>query len=109
MLALGWDLAAERVISGAVFLGAAAAVLHYGRRFVMWVRSFVRFADNAQQVWTLVEHEFKPNHGTSLRDAVDRIEAGQVELIIRLDAHDTRFDNLEELVTAPPTKKKATT
>ena len=97
----------ELAIKVAATMAAVAALGHYGRRFILWVRGFVRFVDHAQGVWTLVEHEFKPNHGTSMRDAIDRIEAGQVELIVRIDAHDCRFDALEELVTAPPPKKKA--
>jgi hypothetical protein len=109
MVGFGLDLAAERVISIVAFLAAVAALAHYGRRFILWVRTFVRFVDNAQEVWTLVEHEFKPNHGTSMRDAIDRIEGGQVELIVRLDEHDKRFDALEELVTSPPPKKKVST
>jgi hypothetical protein len=109
MVGFGLDLAAERVISIVAFVAEVAALAHYGRRFILWVRTFVRFVDNAQEVWTLVEHEFKPNHGTSMRDAIDRIEGGQVELIVRLDEHDKRFDALEELVTTPPPKKKAST
>ncbi|MFD6094542.1 hypothetical protein ACFWGN_20715 [Oerskovia sp. NPDC060338] len=34
-----------------------------------------------------IDHEMKPNHGSSMRDAIDRIERGQERQAERLDRH----------------------
>lgn len=40
------------------------------------------------QIWDKLQHEFEPNSGTSLRDAVDRT-------VLRLAELNDRFDDLE--------------
>lgn len=41
-----------------------------------------------QQIWDRLQHEFEPNSGSSLRDAVDRTD-------LRLAELNDRFDDLE--------------
>ena len=66
------DVTFTSVQQGAVWVSAVLGALALVWRFV--VRPVIAFGQRLEHVMESVEEQLYPNHGTSLRDAVIRIE-----------------------------------
>lgn len=82
-------IAAVEVLQAFALLGAALGGLGAAWQWVF------KPTHKVATLLELVEYELAPNHGKSLRDAVDRIERSQVLHASRLDRIDTRLDRIE--------------
>lgn len=77
-----WSPLANDIITWGAVIAAAA---------VIWSKVLKPAAQRLallQQIWDRLQHEFEPNSGSSLRDAVDRT-------VLRLAELNDRFDDLE--------------
>ncbi len=88
-----WGLGATHINAWWMIGGAVAVSILLQRMWKhivipLWSirRAVVRFADNHATLMEIAE-EFKPNHGTSLRDVVDRIEASLGKSNEAIDLH----------------------
>ena len=68
----------------AAALTALATIGHYIRK---GVRSVMRFANRLEKAFLTVEKELLPNGGSSLRDAVNRIQAQLGIDNVTIDSH----------------------
>jgi len=55
-------------------------------------------AAEASPTLLAISDQFKPNHGTSLRDVIDRIEAQQTRQDVRLDRQDEQLETIENKI-----------
>ena len=86
------------VLSGAnefmaLFIAAAATI---GILFKVWKaqKAAVIKAHEAAQVMDRVALEFQNNHGSSMKDAIDRLEAGQVDQAEQMRRHQEQMTEL---------------
>ncbi|WP_030147954.1 MULTISPECIES: hypothetical protein [Mycetocola] len=114
--------AGEATIAQAVLVaGAIIAVATLCWRVWPWVKGFValvsalgdlprflvdtrRHARETTAVLTAVKDEVLPNHGGSMRDAVDRGERASAELAVRLGAVEQKLADLEDTLTRDNTR-----
>lgn len=96
MFALELETWVDYVVAVTAVLGALALV---GRLIIQpivrAVRKVVATVDRVEAAVVFVEAEMKPNGGSSLRDAVNRIEATVAAHEGRLVIDDQRFDRIE--------------
>lgn len=74
------DLLLTIVLIGAA-TGAIATILHYGWKVA---RGAYRMAKRIESTFELVDHELRPNSGSSLYDAIKRIDS-RVEVLESID------------------------
>lgn len=95
VLGVAWEDNAEAIIKAGAVLSAVAA---FGRFLVVPV---VRYFKRIEKAMSVVEHEFRPNNGSSLRDAIDRVEGVLSTMQNDLSTLAGRADALEDYITNP--------
>lgn len=102
MLAFAWDIHTKRVVAFGALVGAGAVI------WSKFLQPLVEFAVRFVKLAAVVEHEFKPDGGLSMRDAIDRVEKSQGVTNVRLDgverqqkSTNDRLDALELYATTP--------
>lgn len=75
---------------------AAAAVLTAVATFIGALRQGAKTRSDVHMLHRQLNHEMKPNHGSSLRDSNDRIEEKLGAISTALDSQETSLHRLEE-------------
>lgn len=80
--------------------GGAEVVSQFERTVPVMKRFTQAFYDNpeAAEILRQIAFEFKPNHGTSLRDVVDRIEGTARQMAHTLELMQERLTSYEQMV-----------
>jgi hypothetical protein len=84
----------------------AAVVIAIGVIYRGVVRPVIRYARRVESTIKAVDSQFRPNGGSSLRDAVDRIDARTSSLEAWRESVDTRLPKPTAVTRTP--RKKAT-
>lgn len=102
LAAWDWDVHGRQVVLFAAVLAAVAVIVKYITKSVRWgIRGFEvasTMARRAMEAIEFVEHELKPNNGSSIKDAIDRIDERVAALETRAQAA-VRTDELLAKVT----------
>ena len=75
-------------------IGLAALIMAIGV-IVVSMKSIYRIAKHIEMTFELVNHELKPNAGSSIRDAIDRLERTGVELTNEMKLLSDRVQKIE--------------
>lgn len=75
-------------------IGLAALIMAIGV-IVVSMKSIYRTAKHIEMTFELVNHELKPNAGSSIRDAIDRLERTGVELTNEMKLLSDRVQMIE--------------
>lgn len=77
----------DSVNATALFLGSISVII--GVLIKVWraQKAAVIKAHAAAQVMDRVAAEFQNNHGSSMKDAIDRLEAGQADQVRQMENH----------------------
>ena len=101
-----WDTHGRQVVLLAAVLGAVAAIVKYVTKSVRCgIRGFEAastMAHRAMEVIEFVEHELKPNNGSSIKDAIDRIDERVASLETRLQAQTRTEDSIASVRPSLP-------
>lgn len=75
-------------------IGLASLIMGVGV-IIVSLKSIYRIAKHIEMTFELVNHELKPNAGSSIRDAIDRLERTGVELTNEMKLLSDRMQMIE--------------